>query len=143
MLTLLQVLSDKGGEIHRRYLLSHWMAIPENQAKPGFGGFNAHTPSGSLRQGRRNPSTLPLIPLDGNTRKSGKAWVWWSLMLTLLQVLSDNGGEIHLLYLLSHWMEIPKIRQSLGLVGLKFTRFQVLSDNGGEKLDLKTRGNIQ
>ena len=53
-------------------------------------------------------------------------------MLTLLQVLSDNGGEIHLLYLLSHWMEIPKIRQSLGLVGLKFTRFQVLSDKGGE-----------
>jgi hypothetical protein len=26
-------------------------------------------------------------------RKSGKAWVWWGLILTLLQVLSDNGGE--------------------------------------------------
>jgi hypothetical protein len=27
---------------------------------------------------------------------------------------------------------VKKIRQSLGLVGLKFTRFQVLSDKGGE-----------
>jgi hypothetical protein len=47
------------------------VAIPENQAKPGFGGFKVHPLSGSLRQRRRkprlkNPRKHPMILLDFN-----------------------------------------------------------------------------